>query len=629
MRADIEQLDDGLRFLAVEALQVQPADINHITSARIAAGDGYSISCLLEILGRLSGLPEVDPAALQPLSLAPTGSDGGTTSTDPSTAAQLAGTRGRQLDTAAAYLGGSSPTDSSADADDDDDDAARTFLDAVYGRHMVDGLTLNPDGSPAAGERAGDWYGTAATEDVSSIEGGGPGANSSSDATDMLDMSLRVRQLVEQCRADWDSSDGSSDSLGVLSTAGNRAVLAPTPELLDRLNAPPTNTTGSTPSDAAAAAGGLGYQMGAAAAQQDGSWTLSHTDSLEDDAGDASYLELLKTPTNQPRRDELLRLILQRCQRPGDDDHDHAGGTDEAGAGPAATAGGARSPPRRSGQSSPARGGGGSPCKVSKGPRIGRGKQGHDFPVAAPWPAPTPPDLKQVLPGTNLDPHSARWLWNKYANRIEVVTRNVIRDATRPPKRGHVEQQVDTQNRKLTLLRKDVACQQRLLRQKLAGHHERAVRSHLAEHRRGTARMRRYYSEFHTAQSAKLKRKTNKEELLLREVFEKSLAEHREQILSMRQYAKDKKLIFERQQKDRLTSLSTWYKDQLQLLEASFAQAKLASKDDEAAVMQEVDKIRRAFRGRLEGRIQNMQDSLLEDDEAALMQRLRDIRLHM
>lgn len=141
--------------------------------------------------------------------------------------------------------------------------------------------------------------------------------------------------------------------------------------------------------------------------------------------------------------------------------------------------------------------------------------------------------------------------------------------------------------------------------------------------------MRRYYGEFHTAQSAKLKRKTNKEELLLREVFHRGLAEHREQILSMQQYAKDKKLIFERQQMDRLASLSTWYKDQLQLLEASFVKAKLTSKDDEAVVMQEVDKIRRAFRGRLEGRIQDMQDSLLEDDEAALMQRLRDIRLHL
>ena len=497
-RADIEQLDDGLRYLAVDALQVRPADINHITAVRIDAGDGFSISCLLEILGRLSGLPEVDHTALQPL--APTHSDGGTTGTDPSTAAataagpaQLPGTLGRQLDIAAAYFGGgSSLTDSSAD--DDDDDAARNFLDEVYGRHMVDGLTLNPDGSPAAGERAGDWYQTAATGDVSSIEGGGPGASSSSDATDMLDMTLRVRQLVERCRADWDSSDGSADSLGVGSADGNRAVLAPTPELLDRLNAPPTDTTsGGTTSETSVAAAGVGSQLGAVA-QQDGSWTLSHTDSLEDGIGDTSYRELLNTPTNQSRRDELLKLILQRCQRPGGGDH--AGNDDVAVAGPAAAGGGARSPTRRSARGSPTRGCGGGGGGPQKGPRLAGGKRARDSPVAAPWPAPVPPDLKQVLPATNLDPHSARWLWNKYASRIEVVTRNAIRDATRPPKRGYAERQVQSQNQKLALLRKDVACQQRLLRQKLAGHHERAVRSHLAEHRRGILDSAFYFATF-------------------------------------------------------------------------------------------------------------------------------------
>lgn len=190
-------------------------------------------------------------------------------------------------------------------------------------------------------------------------------------------------------------------------------------------------------------------------------------------------------------------------------------------------------------------------------------------------------------------------------------------------------QQSDIQHQKLNILQKDIAHQRRLLRSKLSGHHERAVRSQLAERRRGAAQMRRNYQDFHLAQSARLKRKKNKDELVLRKVFDRSLADYREQLQSMRQYSKEKQAIYRQEQIDRLTSMSRWYQDQLAELEAAFAKARHASADDDAAMMREVSKIRKAFRERLKARITEIQESFLDDDEASIMQRLRDVRLHV
>ena len=115
---------------------------------------------------------------------------------------------------------------------------------------------------------------------------------------------------------------------------------------------------------------------------------------------------------------------------------------------------------------------------------------------------------------------------------------------------------------------------------------------------------------------------------MLRKVFASSITEYRQQIREMQSYAKEKKSEYDKQQADQLTSLATWYENQLEQLDESFAQAKANARKSTGNVTREVENVRKAFRTRMTKKIQAAQAALVNEDRVVLMHRLRDVELN-
>ena len=126
----------------------------------------------------------------------------------------------------------------------------------------------------------------------------------------------------------------------------------------------------------------------------------------------------------------------------------------------------------------------------------------------------------------------------------------------------------------MEIMRKDIQHMQRMEDMKRKVEVENSMRAKAREQRFQNAKVKRYFEEFRLQQRAKMLKKTTREELIFKNLFNESLKIQKERMLDLKRYAKEKAELSQKQQLNQISSIESFYKNKFDLLNEKLANEK-------------------------------------------------------
>ncbi|KAM4585139.1 centrosomal protein of 95 kDa-like isoform 2-T2 [Odontesthes bonariensis] len=244
------------------------------------------------------------------------------------------------------------------------------------------------------------------------------------------------------------------------------------------------------------------------------------------------------------------------------------------------------------------------------------------------------PMLREELPHLHISPHALGRMWEQQMQQVDRL-HALSSSHSRP--RSKLSSQVEEAQRKYDLLvelvHKDQDHSRRLSDFKDRIQQQKSLQNKLREQRQQVARAKKYHSEYHVQHRARLMRARTKEERMFRQLFDEGLELQKMRLREQRAYAKEQRLVHQRQHQDQIESLENYYKDQFSLLAEKLAQEREEIQVRKKAQEKALLKMKRELRSRMEHEIGELQRVIVQNDEDdhfqdLEVQRLRS-RVHM
>ncbi|XP_072168335.1 uncharacterized protein [Diadema setosum] len=238
------------------------------------------------------------------------------------------------------------------------------------------------------------------------------------------------------------------------------------------------------------------------------------------------------------------------------------------------------------------------------------------------------PTLMHEFPFLHVSPHSAQRMWSQQMKHMEHLTKMALSHQQRKPKsQSKIEEAEKKQEILVSIMKKELAHNERMREIKERRNQEKVLRSKAAEQRQVNARARRYYDEFRLrAKSRAMKRRT-REEQIFKHLFEEGMEIQKARIRELRKYAAEKREENSKRQRDEVESLENYYRDQFKMLAETIAKERqeLNTRDREQA--NALHRIKRNLREKMEREIREYQDQLYRDEDAEYFRQLEADRM--
>ncbi|XP_023569695.1 centrosomal protein of 95 kDa isoform X2 [Octodon degus] len=189
-------------------------------------------------------------------------------------------------------------------------------------------------------------------------------------------------------------------------------------------------------------------------------------------------------------------------------------------------------------------------------------------------------------------------MWKKQIAHVEQLRKDACRDSRSKRK-----------------LRDEQDFRDRIRRQRL-------TQSKIKENRQQIVRARKYYDDYRVQLHAKMMRMRTREEMIFKKLFEEGLQIQKQRLRDLRNYAREKRDEEKRQHQNELDSMENYYKDQFSLLAEAISQEREELKAREKAQAQTLHKAKRELRSKMEKEIQELQDMITQNDDAAFFREL-------
>lgn len=226
------------------------------------------------------------------------------------------------------------------------------------------------------------------------------------------------------------------------------------------------------------------------------------------------------------------------------------------------------------------------------------------------------PELLDEFPFLHLTPATLSCLYRRASQQVDQLSR-AESDAQR--RKTKAQEQIEDAERRqrvmIDIMQKDLDHQQRLKETNDRKRHQLAVKSKLREKRLQTARIRKYYDDFHVRQRSRLLKKRTKEELIFRNLFHDGLDIQKDRIREIRKYAKEQREQRSKRQKEELESLENFYRDQFMLLAESLEAERCNTAIRDKAQTQVLEKLKQEMRKKMEKEIRDFQQRLFQDED--------------
>ncbi|XP_030841082.1 trichohyalin [Strongylocentrotus purpuratus] len=238
------------------------------------------------------------------------------------------------------------------------------------------------------------------------------------------------------------------------------------------------------------------------------------------------------------------------------------------------------------------------------------------------------PTLMHEFPFLHVSPHTAQRMWAQQMKHMEHLTKAAISQKYKKPKtQSKIEEAERKQEILVNIMKKELSHNQRLRDIKERRNQERALQTKAKEQRQVNARAKRYYDEYRVrARSRGLKRKT-KEEQIFKHLFEEGMAIQKMRIRELREYAKEKREDYTKQQQNEVESLENYYRDQFNVLAETIATERHDLNVRDKAQANAMQRIKADVRRKMEKEIREYQEQLYRDEDAEYFRQLEADRM--
>ncbi|XP_065180622.1 mucin-19-like isoform X2 [Sycon ciliatum] len=240
------------------------------------------------------------------------------------------------------------------------------------------------------------------------------------------------------------------------------------------------------------------------------------------------------------------------------------------------------------------------------------------------------PAMVDRFPHIQVTRQTAQKMLQQQTKQMKSIINQKLQDKQAPDQPAKLIAEAERRQAKVvSLLRKEIAHNQRMQDQREAATRQREVTTQLRERRHASARAHRYYNDFELKMKSKLAKQRNAEEQIFRKLFEDGLSLQRSRIRELRSYAKEKGKEYAAKLQDDIDSMENYYRDQFSML----AEVMEKERNDEAVRQAEqnkaVDRLKRELRKKMEDDITRLQEALDhgEEQDAAYVRQLEADRL--
>ncbi|XP_071491936.1 uncharacterized protein [Diadema antillarum] len=238
------------------------------------------------------------------------------------------------------------------------------------------------------------------------------------------------------------------------------------------------------------------------------------------------------------------------------------------------------------------------------------------------------PTLMHEFPFLHVSPHSAQRMWSQQMKHMEHLTKMALSHQQRKPKsQSKIEEAEKKQEILVSIMKKELAHNERMREIKERRNQETVLRSKAAEQKQVNARARRYYDEFRLrARSRAMKRRT-REEQIFKHLFEEGMEIQKARIRELRKYAAEKREENSKRQRDEVESLENYYRDQFKMLAETIAKERQELNTRDREQSNALHRIKRNLREKMEREIREYQDQLYRDEDAEYFRQLEADRM--
>nr|XP_039265456.1 centrosomal protein of 95 kDa-like [Styela clava]XP_039265458.1 centrosomal protein of 95 kDa-like [Styela clava]XP_039265459.1 centrosomal protein of 95 kDa-like [Styela clava] len=238
------------------------------------------------------------------------------------------------------------------------------------------------------------------------------------------------------------------------------------------------------------------------------------------------------------------------------------------------------------------------------------------------------PKLLEEFPQLELPAATLNDMWHKQFRQIEHLTKasfdhkNKKRQGEMQLHEAHLKHELLT-----SIMQKDHEHTRHLRDVKERAAKQKEAQRILRDRRLQTARIRKYYKDYHLQMRGRMMKRRTKEEKIFKRLFEDGLSIQRARLRELRKYARDKREEQQKRQLDEIQSLENYYKDQFNILADTLANERNDLKVRDAAQMKLIRQMKRGLRQKMEKEIGDLQDMIARDDEDAYFREIEADRL--